>query len=118
MTQARQKESQRKQKRTQVFPEEIRGLITMDQGNDQLPFLVWDVDEKGIGLWTSEALEPETQVVLTIGQPYLLVVKSQVVWCEKQTNEKGFRCGLKVVDSEKVFQSLIQAFLKSEGPSQ
>ena len=86
----------------------------MEEDRNQLPFLVWDVDESGIGLWTSEELQPTSQVVLTIGQPYLLVVKTEVIWCEKQGNGNGFRCGLKVLDNAKVFQSLIQAFIKTD----
>jgi hypothetical protein len=103
----------RSETRVQVVPTEIRGLIT--NGSEQQPFLIWDVSEKGIGLWVSEKLKIGQEVVLTVGQPYLLVVKCITKWCEAQTDNKGFRCGLKSIDKVKTFEALFKAFVESKG---
>lgn len=107
--------SDRNEQRVQVVPAEIRGLLSGKASADQQPFLIWDVSENGVGVWVSEALPEESEVVLTIGQPYLLVVRCVVKWCESQGEDQGFRCGLRSVEKKKVFSALLAAFLKSKG---
>lgn len=103
--------SDRNENRVQVVPSEIRGLLSASKGNLQQPFLIWDVSPQGIGIWISEGLPQGEEVVLTIGQPYLIVVKAEVMWCEMQAGQQGFRCGLRATDKGKVFDTLHSAFL-------
>ena len=98
--------------RMQVVPQEIRGLMTIQGTESQQPFLIWDVSETGIGIWTSEEVTPEQVVILTIGQPHLLVVEGQIIWSERQGEDQGFRCGIRAADSDKPFQTLIREFKK------
>ena len=107
----------RAEKRIQVVPTEVRGIIT--HGTDQQPFLIWDLSKKGIGIWVSDKIKESEPVVLTIGQPYLIIVKCKVKWSEALGDNKGYRIGLKCVDTEKTFETLCAAFtsLKAEsGP--
>ena len=105
----------REKDRTLIVSEEIRGLITDPESKDQIPFLIWDVSLFGIGVWTSLPLTPGKQIILTVGQPFLLVVKPHVVWCEKQQGDhlRGYRCGLGLQASDKVVGSLIHAFQRT-----
>ena len=73
---------------------EIRGLITCDTGENQTPFLIWDISDQSLGLWSSTKLEENQAVTLTFSQPFVLVVTAQVEWCEKQSQNHGFRIGL------------------------
>ncbi|MGE0173697.1 MAG: PilZ domain-containing protein [Oligoflexales bacterium] len=111
MTESRSK-ADRSETRVQVVPTEIRGIITGT--GVQQPFLVWDVSERGIGIWASEGLVEGSEIVLTIGQPYLLVINCIVKWCESQSDGRGYRCGLKSIDKEKSFETLLEAFLKTK----
>jgi hypothetical protein len=106
------KKADRVETRVQVVPTEIRGIVT--GVTTQQPFLVWDVSERGIGIWASEALEEGSDITLTIGQPYLLVIKCIVKWCEGQNDGRGYRCGLKSIDKEKTFETLLEAFMKTK----
>jgi len=108
VTAATKKTFERYEARTQVLPIEVSGLLTQPDRNIQVPFLVWDVSESGIGLWTSRALNPGTSVIVTVGHPYLLVVECRVVWCSKEEDrDQGYRMGLKLVESQEAFHSLI-----------
>ena len=52
-----------------------------------------------------------TQVVLTIGQPFLMVLVCTVSWAEKQSGHDGCRLGLTVKEEyQKVFSTLTRVF--------
>ncbi|MFW7377781.1 MAG: PilZ domain-containing protein [Oligoflexus sp.] len=106
VTVAMKKMFDRSEPRTQVLPIEISGLLTQPDRNIQIPFLVWDVSEAGIGLWTSRCLNPGTQVVVTVGHPYLVVVDCRVVWCSGEEDE-GFRLGLELIEGQRAFRGLL-----------
>lgn len=110
MSDTPKKKSARMEDRAQIIPGEIRGLITHPEKSDQYPFLIWDVSETGIGIWTPNELDLNREIVLTVGQPYLLVLNCEVSWCEKTKDNQGYRCGLKVLNNNKVFSSLLKAF--------
>ena len=100
--------------RIQVLNQRIQGLVTRKGDDNQQPFLIWDVSEGGIGIWTAEKLAPADGVTLTVGKPYLLVVSCEVNWCEPNPESGGFRSGLKVVNTDtKVLSSLYHAFVKA-----
>ena len=100
--------------RIQVLNQRIQGLVTRKGDVNQQPFLIWDVSESGIGIWTAQQLAAGDGVTLTVGKPYLLVVGCEVNWCESNPESGGFRSGLKVVNTDaKVFGSLYNAFLKA-----
>ena len=102
------------EERIQVLNQRIQGLVTRKGDVHQQPFLVWDVSESGIGVWTAEKLTPAEAVTLTVGKPYLLVVSCEVNWCESNPESGGFRSGLKVVNTDtKVYGSLYKAFIKA-----
>lgn len=81
--------------------EEVRGVITASRSNLQKPFLLWDVSDAGIGIWTDWEFHRNTNVVVTISQPHLLLLKAKVIWSEKQGGSHGFRVGLKIDPSAK-----------------
>ncbi len=50
---------------------------------------MWDVSERGLGLWSTELLTPGETVKITVGQPYLLVLEARVKWCDQKKTMKG-----------------------------
>lgn len=106
------RKNDREQQRFQVVPVEIRGLLTDVKGEGQQPFLVWDISSSGIGIWVAEKLTQGERIVLTFGQPYVLVVQCEVMWVDPHENH-GFRCGLHVLEGEKEFVTLINLFQKN-----
>jgi hypothetical protein len=91
--------------RAQVLPVEIKGLLTHADLGLQLPFLVWDVSESGMGIWLNQSLRVGSNVMVALSQPYLFVVECRAVWC--QQNEPGrYRIGLAVVENTKGFRAL------------
>lgn len=103
----------RENARAQVVPSKISGVATVvyDQTTEQIPFLVWDVSPTGIGLLASEQIPVGREVTLTIGQPYLLVLKTRVIWCLEQGKER-FRCGLQVREDSAKLKALYQEYCK------
>ncbi len=95
--------------RVQVVPAEIRGLIS--HGSAQQPFLIWDVSESGVGVWISNEIKKGEKVVITIGQPYLVVVNCEVIWAESLGQGQGHRCGLRSLDKSKAFDAMLQSLL-------
>lgn len=99
---------------------EIRGMLTNRNSTNpdkQRPFVIWDVSEEGVGIWSDTEVPLNASVILTIGQPYLLVLNAKVQWCEKQGDSHGFRIGLSFELSQKqIHQSLSRAFKKISKP--
>lgn len=105
-------QANRKSIRAPVVPTQIKGLLTREGSNEaQLPFLVWDVSESGIGLWCSDELHNGDRVKVTVGQPYLLVIEGEVRWVEKG-EDGGYRCGVDVKNPNRQLQSLYETFCK------
>ena len=75
---------------------EIRGLMTLKNKGEQVPFLIWDISSKGLGLWSHLPVNESQLVTLTFSQPYLIVIKAKVAWCENQGKKHGYRIGLNV----------------------
>ena len=103
----------REHSRAQVVPTEISGMVTVvhDHRTEQIPFLVWDVSPNGIGLLAMDALDVGREVTLTVGQPYVMVLKCRVSWCVDHGKD-GFRCGLQVVNNETKLGALYKEFCK------
>jgi len=93
-----------------VAPVTIKGLITRGTANEQSPFLVWDVSEQGLGIWSSSQLQMGETIKVTIGQPYLLILTCKVRWADDKPTSSGFRCGLEVVDNARQLASLYEKF--------
>ncbi len=110
MAAKKQQIGQREHARTQVVPTEVKGLLTRQLRDHQQPLLVWDVSTTGMGLWTSDQLALGERIKITIGQPYLLLVEAEVVWCEPHLGGEGFRCGVHVIHQDEKLTSLYRAF--------
>lgn len=88
----------------------IEGMMTVIGSDQQLPFRIWDVSLKGVGLWTAHQLQVGDNVRVTVGHPYLLVVDGAITWCAQDTQSDGFRSGIKLTDGGKKIQALIRMF--------
>jgi hypothetical protein len=103
----------REHSRAQVVPSEISGMLTIvtDDQTEQIPFLVWDVSPAGIGVLAMDELTVGSEITLTIGHPYVMVLKTKVTWCVNQGGD-GFRCGLKAVDNQNKLNAIYDEFCK------
>ena len=108
------KPGERREARMQVMPQEIRGLLTQPDKQIQMPFLVWDISESGIGLWTSATLSEGNIVTLTLGQPYLSILECRVIWCSDEGTQ-GIRMGLEATqESSRQLMALIDELFSNQ----
>ena len=100
--------------RAQVVPTKISGMLTIAGADmaEQVPFLIWDVSPKGIGLMATKNIPVGTKVTVTIGQPYVMILECSINWCAPHGDE-GYRCGLEVIVSESKLKSLYAQFCKN-----
>lgn len=106
--------------RVQVLPVEVKGILLVEenQGERQVPFLVWDLSANGLGIICSDRLIPGEILKLTFGQPSAIQVLCTVVWCELQEadydfQEPSYRAGLITVEKNGPMQVLIDKVEKS-----
>lgn len=100
----------RKSVRASVIPEKVQGLITILRSGEQTPFLLWDISETGLGIWTANPFASHAAIRLTFGQPYPLIMDAIVQWCHPDDEGKGFRSGLETETSHEIFTKLYQVF--------
>ncbi len=99
--------------RAAVLPIEVKGLLSWRDGRSlQVPFLVWDISFKGIGLLLSDEPRAGEIVVLTFGYPLSLTVECSIRWSSLQEpdydfQEDSYRAGLKILQPGMTFQELI-----------
>ena len=114
----KQERFKREHVRAQVVPTQISGMLTIgEESGTQVPFIVWDVSPKGIGLLCTEKPEEGQTVTVTVGQPFVMVLKCQVSWCSQHAGE-GYRCGLEVIENPSKLDRLYKAFTKDKEESE
>ena len=104
----------RKSIRAPIAPNtQIKGLYTRVEVGDQGPFLLWDVSDSGIGLWTASELKIQDKLRLTVAQPYPFVVEALVCWVAPSPDGNGYRCGVEIAaaNSDKL-RSIYEQFRK------
>jgi hypothetical protein len=92
---------------------EIRGLLTRQQNHTHQPFLVWDVSETGLGIWSAEKLGVGDEIRVTIAAPFLLVMDCEVRWCTPRSDGTGFHIGVKVLENFKRLRGLVDMVARS-----
>lgn len=104
----------RAEPRIEVLPVEVKGLLQWPKlSNQKVPFLVWDLSSRGIGLLLSDKLSPGDTVHLTFGSPSF-TIECRVIWCEAQKpdydfQEISYRCGLLAEDPSALFEKLCES---------
>ena len=100
--------------RVEVFSRGGEGIWTNTKTGEHHRFVVWNISDNGICIWSTHEISEGHQLVLTFSTPFLLVVNCSLSWCEPQTIGTGYRCGLSVTDDlPKVFESLKEDFENS-----
>lgn len=89
--------------------------VQTDETTDQIPFLIWDVSPKGIGLMSTKNIAVGQKVTVTVGQPYVMVLECVVSWTAPHGDD-GFRCGLEVIVNEAKLMALYKEFSKGLEP--
>ncbi len=100
------KREKRKSIRSLVVDHEVNGLLTKEGQDRREPFLIWDVSEEGLCIWTGEQISPGDVLALTVVKPLTLLLKCKVRWCGRQEIENGYRCGLEVIGSVDILKKL------------
>jgi hypothetical protein len=93
------REHRRTDPRSEVVTIEIRGIATRLQDLEQGPFIIWDISDNGLRLWSPVKMKRSDIVRLTIAKPFVLILNTEVRWITEQENESGFLIGLKVLDN-------------------
>jgi hypothetical protein len=99
----------RVESRAQVLPIEVKGLLA--KGSQMVPFFVWDVSARGIGLLLSDPFDAGDIVTLNFGA-LNLTIPCLVQWCALQESdydfqEASFRIGLIAKQPGDSFQGLL-----------
>lgn len=103
----------RKSMRAPVAPKsQIRGLYTLVESGEQGPFLIWDVSENGLGLWTGVELKLQDKLRLTMTSPHSSVVEGLVCWTTPSPDGNGYRCGVELAAPGVKVQELYEKFKK------
>lgn len=92
-------EHRRTDPRSEIASNEIKGIATRLQDFEQGPFIIWDISDNGLRLWSAVKMNRADIVRLTIAKPFVLILNAEVRWISEQENESGFLIGLKVLDN-------------------
>ena len=92
-------EHRRTDPRSEIVTNEIRGIATRLQDLEQGPFIIWDISDNGLRLWSAVKMKRADIIRLTIAKPFVLILNAEVRWITEQENESGFLIGLKVLDN-------------------
>ena len=107
---------QKRLKAVNVENTEIRGMITPSGNGEQSSFLLWDISDEGICIWTHSPLEENTKVALTLSLPFPSIIQAEVKWCEKTGGEHGYRIGLSISEDSRDKAARIIESLQSTKP--
>ena len=92
-------EHRRTDPRSEIVSNEIKGIATRLQDLQQGPFIIWDISDTGLRLWSAVKMKRADIVRLTIAKPFVLILNAEVRWIKEEENESGFLIGLKVLDN-------------------
>ncbi|MEZ4743641.1 MAG: PilZ domain-containing protein [Bdellovibrionota bacterium] len=75
--------------------DEITGLLVAESNFERQPFILCDVSETGIGIWTPEKLPMDSSIKVILGAEFgNITVSCQVMWCSEDPERKGFNSGM------------------------
>jgi len=92
-------EHRRTDPRSEIVSNEIKGIATRLQDLEQGPFIIWDISDNGLRLWSAVKMKRSDIVRLTIAKPFVLILNAEVRWIKEEENESGYLIGLKVLDN-------------------
>jgi hypothetical protein len=85
--------------RSEIVVNEIRGIATRLHDLEQGPFIIWDISDNGLRLWSAVKMKRADIIRLTIAKPFVLILNAEVRWIKEEDNGSGFLIGLKVLDN-------------------
>jgi hypothetical protein len=92
---------QRKTRRAEPAANPVSGLVTDKADGARQPFLLQNISDSGVGLWTGVALSLNSVVKITLGSQYGgLSIDCEVLWTSG-TVASGYQSGLKVLYRER-----------------
>lgn len=105
-----QRQARRSSIRADVAGQEIKGVIDRQDHAMRVPFILWDVSEDGLGIWSAADFAAGSLVKMIFPKPFGLVIAAEIVWCRPSDGKPGFDCGLRVAAGPG--QSSLAALLK------
>lgn len=85
--------------RSEIVSNEIRGIATRLRDLEQGPFIIWDISDNGLRLWSAVKMKKADIIRLTIAKPFVLILNAEVRWIKDEDNGAGYLIGLKVLDN-------------------
>jgi hypothetical protein len=92
-------EMRRTDPRSEIVTNEIRGIATRLHDLEQGPFIIWDISDNGLRLWSAVKMKKADLIRLTIAKPFVLILNAEVRWIKDEENGAGYLIGLKVLDN-------------------
>lgn len=110
----------RSEPRSEVVGHEVRGIARAHQSNQQAPFILWDISDRGLRLWLPAHLGQGTVLTLTFTKPIVTTVTVETRWCHQSDGGDGFHVGVRTLDQagrlEALHHALIERELAKAGP--
>jgi hypothetical protein len=108
-------EHRRTDPRSEIAISEIKGIATRLHDLEQGPFIIWDISDNGLRLWSAVKMKRADIVRLTIAKPFVLILNAEVRWIKEEENETGFLIGLKVLDNLQRLSALHKSATEAGG---
>ena len=90
--------------RSKIAEHTIKGIAAKQ--DKHFPFLIWDISDKGLGIWSTEELQNQDRITLQIASPMALSVECEVRWCKKLEDPAGYHIGVQVVGEPAKLETL------------
>ncbi len=101
--------------RTEIASIELRGIATRSADSVHGPFMIWDISDRGLRIWTPERIQRGEVIKLTVAKPFIVVLNCDVRWCKAVADGGiGFQIGLRVLDNLQRLESLHKAVARIE----
>ena len=102
--------------RSELLGREVRGIATHDEGRQHDPFILWDISDQGLRIWTADPLRTGEVVALNFARPVAAKALADVRWCMAADDGKGYQIGLKVIEHQAEIEALHQALVREHHP--
>ena len=109
-----QRQARRSSIRAEVAGHEIKGIISLPEGNERVPFILWDISDDGLGLWVANEIAMGSMVSLLLSKPTPAKIQAEVVWCRPSKGKPGFDCGLRVNENSDKLTEISKAISQTK----
>lgn len=94
--------------RSEVSADDVRGILNRSRTGEQSSFLLWDISDRGLRMWSPVDLSTDEVLRLTIAKPAVTVFTARVCWCRRVSDHDGYQVGLQALEGHNRLEALHQ----------